>query len=81
MREPYRTLFEPYRDHWLLAGYLRGEEPDWVGLNADDRLELLSTGEKIFLYMAGAFAPGGDFDRLDTNHRLVIAQALLLTAS
>lgn len=79
MREPYRTLFDGYEDHWLLGNYLYGDEPDWEGLVANERLEALSTGEKAFLYMACAFRPGQYFDHLDAGHRLKIAQALLLT--
>lgn len=79
MREPYRTLFEGYSDHWLLAPYLWGDEPDWDGLAGEERLEALSTGEKAFLYIAAAFRPGSYFDALDSAHRLAIAQALLTT--
>lgn len=79
MREPYRTLFEGYEDHWLLGNYLYGDEPDWDGLVANERLECLSTGEKAFLYIACAFRPGQYFDQLDSTHRLRIAQALLNT--
>lgn len=79
MREPYRTLFEGYEDHWLLGNYLWGDEPDWEGIVANDRLECLSTGEKAFMYIAGFFRPGALLDQLDGAHRLRIAQALLNT--
>lgn len=79
MREPYRTLFAGYEDHWLLAPYLAGDEPDWSGLVDDEKIEALSTGEKAFLYVACCFLPGRHFDLLDSRHRLQIAQALLLT--
>jgi hypothetical protein len=81
VREPYRTLFEGKEDHWLLGQYLYGDEPDWEGITANDRLECLSTGEKAFLYLAVAFTPGSYFDQLDSTHRMRIAQALLMTCN
>ena len=55
MIEPYRTMFEGFGDHWLLAPYLTGDEPDWGGLAAEDRLEALSNGEKVLLDFAAAY--------------------------
>lgn len=85
MREPYRTLFDGYDDHWLLGHYLSGDEPDWDGLLAEPRLECLSTGECVLLAVAGAFA--GDrqcrltevIHNLDESNRLRVAQALMWT--
>jgi len=84
MREPYRTLFEGYEDHWLLGHYLTGDEPDWEGLEAEERIEALSNGEKILLGVAGAFAGDrtmrfADLGGLDDSHRLQVARALLIT--
>lgn len=84
MREPFRTLFDGYEDHWLLATYLTGDEPDWEGLVAEDRIDALSTGEKILLGIAGAFAGDrtcrfADLAGLDNPHRVRVAQALLVT--
>lgn len=81
MREPYRTLLEGYEDHWLLGPYLWGDEPDWEGLAAEERVELLSSGEKILLGIAGAFAGDrtarfSDLAGLDGPHRLRVARAL-----
>lgn len=83
MREPYRTLFDGYENHWLLAPYLTGDEPDWEGLVAEERLECLSSGEMVLIAAAGAFA--GDrtcsfaevIHTLDRAHLIRIAQALL----
>lgn len=81
MREPYRTLFEGYEDHWLLSHFLLGDEPDWAGLAAEERVELLSSGEKILLGIAGAFAGDrtarfSDLAGLDAEHRRRVAWAL-----
>lgn len=59
MREPYATLFDGFETHWMLGGYLYGEEPDWFGIANDDRLEALSTGEKVLLDFAAAYANVG----------------------
>lgn len=56
MKEPYRTLFDGYEAHWFLGDYLAGDEPDWRGIADDPRLESLSTGEKIILDFAAAYA-------------------------
>lgn len=58
MREPYRTMFDGFQSHWLLGPYLADEleEPDWRGIADDDRLDALSTGEKVLLDFAAAFA-------------------------
>lgn len=84
MREPYRTLFEGYEDHWLLGQYLWGDEPDWEGLANEERLPCLSTGEAVLLGIAGGFAgdttmPFARLADLDASHRLRVAQALLVT--
>jgi len=75
MREPWRTLFEGYDDHWLLAAYLQGDEPEWGAMLADPKIDSLSTGEKILLDVACSFRT--TFHRLDRAHRVRIAQALL----
>lgn len=58
MREPYRTLFEGFETHWFLGDYLDPDqpEPDWHGIAGDDRLDGLSTGEKVLLDFAAAYA-------------------------
>ena len=82
MRRPYRTLFAGYEDHWLLGPYLTGDEPDWAGLAAEEKLDALSTGEKILVGIAGAFAGDrtarfADLAGLDSGHRVRVAQAIL----
>lgn len=77
MREPYRTLFDGYEDHWLLGPYLCGDEPDWEGLASEERIEALSSGERVLLDVACSFA--GQFNYLDANHRVRIAQAFLVS--
>lgn len=84
MREPYRTLFEGYTDHWLLGQYLWGDEPDWAGLESEDRLLTLSGGEMVLVAVAGAFAGDrtcrfADLAGLDAAHRRRVARALLAT--
>jgi hypothetical protein len=58
MREPYRTLFEGFETHWFLGPYVGADrdEPDWRGIADDPRLESLSTGEKVLLDFAAAYA-------------------------
>lgn len=58
MREPYRTLFEGFETHWFLGPYVDPDrdEPDWRGIADDPRLESLSTGEKVLLDFAAAYA-------------------------
>lgn len=56
MRQPYATMFAGYQDHWLLGQYLTGEEPDWLGLHLEERIESLSTGERALLDFAAAWA-------------------------
>lgn len=85
MRQPYACLFEGYEDHWLLGQYLYGDEPDWEGLAVEERIEALSTGEKILLGVAGAFAGDrtlrfSDLSGLDDAHRRRVAWALEMTA-
>ena len=76
MKEPYRTLFEGYEDHWLLGPYLDGDEPDWDGLLTDEHIPALSGGEKVLLDIACWFA--GPWYQLDTDHRRRVAVAALL---
>lgn len=73
MREPYRTLFAGYEDHWLLGQYLWGDEPDWPGLLRDERTTGLSQGEKVLLDIACWFA--GPWHILDDDHRRRVALA------
>lgn len=56
MREPYRTFFEGYEDHWMLGRHLQGDEPDWFGIADDDRLDDLSRGEKVLVDFAACYA-------------------------
>jgi hypothetical protein len=58
MREPYRTLFEGFETHWFLGPYVdeARDEPDWRGIADDPRLDGLSTGEKVLLDFAAAYA-------------------------
>lgn len=77
MREPWSILFAGYEDHWLLGPYLWGDEPDWEGLLAEQRLEALSTGERVLLDVACSFR--GPWAVLDRDHRVRIAQALLVS--
>lgn len=75
MTEPWRTLFEGYEDHWLFGQYLQGDEPDWAGLLAEERLSSLSSGETVLLDVACSFR--GPWRLLDAAHRVRIAQAIL----
>lgn len=80
MREPWGTLFHGYEDHWLFSGYIAGDlEPDWDGLLADPKLEMLSSGEKTLLHVASLFRPfrDGSLYALDRPHRVRVAMALL----
>lgn len=82
MRDPYRTLFAGYENHWLLSHYLLGDEPDWEGLVLEEKIDGLSRGEKILLGIAGAFAGDrtarfADLAGLDNEHRIRVAQAIL----
>ena len=84
MREPFRTLFHGYENHWLLGTYLTGDEPDWSGLADEERIDCLSTGEKVLLGIAGAFAGDrtarfADLAGLDSQHRVRVAQAILVS--
>lgn len=74
MREPYRTLFEGYEDHWMLGRHLRGDEPDWRSIADDDRLGALSTGEKVLLDFAAAYA--NVLIYLDEDHLYRVGLAL-----
>lgn len=75
MRAPWSTLFEGYEDHWLLAQYLDGDEPDWSAIYGDGRLVSLSTGEKVLLDVAFLFS--NRLLSLDKATRVRIATALL----
>lgn len=85
MREPYRTLLEPFFDHELLGPYLQDREPDWLGLATDEKVGLCSDGEKIMLRIAHAFAGRdrsvlvADLGRLDTGLRVRVAEAILIS--
>lgn len=79
MREPWRTLLEGYEDHWMIGPYLQGDEPDWYGLAGDDRLEALSTGEKVLIDFAAALK--NVRLHLDAAHQIRVMCALQLVAS
>lgn len=78
MNEPYRTLFAgPLLgpEHWLLAPYLdpNEDEPDWLGLAGEERLEALSTGEKILLDFAAAFRNVQLYLDPEARHQVMVA--------
>lgn len=75
MRAPYATLFEGYEDHWLLAPYLEGDEPDWTAIYGDARLVSLSAGEKVLVDVAYWFATR--IHNLDKATRVRVATAFL----
>lgn len=85
MREPYRTLFDGLEDHWLLGQYLWGDEPDWDGLYAEERILTLSSGERILFQIAWALYNGdreariADLGALDARTRRRVLRALELT--
>lgn len=85
LREPYRTLFEGMEDHWLLGQYLWQRDPDWGGIERDERLESLSSGERIIVKVAFAIWAGdrsatiADLGVLDGRTRLRVLRALELT--
>lgn len=82
MREPYETLLGDYRDHWFLAPYLEGTEPDFVALAAADPLGRLSSGELILCQIALAIWNGdraariADLAGLDLHLRRRVVRAL-----
>lgn len=82
MRQPYETLFAPWRDHWMLGPYLQDDVPDWEGIMADDRLDSLSSGEITLLWVGLAIWNGdrtatiADLAKLDRNTRLRALAAL-----
>ena len=82
MREPYETLLGQYRDHWLLARYLEGYEPNWSGLAGEDRLTDLSRGELLMVHVAWAFYNGdptarvADLATLDDENRERVIDAV-----
>lgn len=75
MREPYRTLFAGYEEHWLLSQYFQGDEPDWRGIADDPKIECLSSGEMALLNIGAWFVR--NHLALDDAHRTRIAQAIL----
>lgn len=78
MREPYRTLLGPYRDHWLLGQYLYGDiDPDWAGLFAEPRIDGLSTGEKVVLDFASAWRNLFDLGYVDDSTKTRARDGLL----
>lgn len=79
MREPYRTLFDGYEDHWLLAPYLIGDEPDWYGLAHEPRYDAMSTGEKTLVDLAAALKNA--HNHLDGPHQFRVMLALQLVAA
>jgi len=82
MRQPYETLFAPWRAHWMLGRYLQDDVPDWEGIMADDRLDSLSSGEITLLWIGLAIWNGdrtatiADLAKLDRNTRLRALAAL-----
>lgn len=74
MREPYGIMFAGYENHWLLAPYLAGDEPDWAGLANEPRLDSLSTGEKVLFDLAAALKNASVY--LDADHQIRIMVAL-----
>lgn len=85
MREPYATLLDPYRDHWLLAPYLTGDVPDFAGIAAADPLGRLSSGELVVCQIALAIWNGdrtariADLAILDPDTRFRVLMALEMT--
>lgn len=79
MRQPWATLFHGYEDHWLIGEYLGPDEPDLDALLANPKVEMLSSGEKTLLHVAGLFRPfrEGSFYALDRPHRVRVAMVLL----
>lgn len=76
MREPFATMFQGYERHWLLGQYLREErdEPDWLGIGADERFDCLSNGEKVLVDFAAAYR--NVELHLDGDHQYRITLAL-----
>lgn len=79
MREPYRTLFDGYEDHWLLGNYLQGDEPDWAGLAYEPRFDALSSGERALVDLAAALKNARN--HLDGPHQFRVMLALQLVAA
>lgn len=85
LREPYATLFEGMENHWLLGQYLWQADPDWQAMLADERLESLSSGERVIVKVAWAIYAGdrsatvADLGILDARTRLRVLRALELT--
>jgi hypothetical protein len=73
MREPYETLLGQYRDHWWLGEYLNDDEPNWGGIANDPRLDCLSTGEKVLVDFAAAFANVVRHLDLENQFRVTLA--------
>lgn len=82
MREPYETLLGQYRDHWLLARFLDGYEPDWTRLAGEERLTDLSRGELLMVHVAWAIYNGdptarvADLAILDDENRERVVEAI-----
>lgn len=82
MRQPYATLFAGYETHWMLGKYLTGEVPNWDGIRADPKHELLSSGEITLLWIGLAIWNGdrtariADLGDLDRKTRLRVLAAL-----
>lgn len=79
MREPYRSMFAGYEDHWLLARYLTGDEPDWSGLANEPRIDALSRGEGVLLDLAAALKNVSVY--LDPDHQIRVMIALQAVAA
>lgn len=86
MRDPFEIILGPYKDHEILGRHLQGEEPNWSGLATDEKVDWLSSGEKIMLRVAAAFA-GRDYTVLmadlgdvDATCRMRVAHAIIWTA-
>lgn len=86
MRQPYETLFAPWRDHRILGRYLQDDVPEWERIMADDQLDSLSSGEITLLWIGLAIWNGdrtatiADLAKLDRNTRLRALAALGATA-
>jgi len=89
MRQPYETIFAPFRNHPILKPYFQGEVPDWQRLFSDaetlsPELDLLSSGEVTLLWVGLAIWNGNrtatvaDLGKLDRSNRLRVLSALAL---
>lgn len=85
MREPWETLLGQYHDHWLLARYLDGDQPDVHAIQADDRWYCLSSGEQAMVLAADAMlhfnrALIGCLESVDETNQARIRRALRIAA-